>query len=446
MEPKPTPLHAARPRGEVADRGTGDFNLMRLLAMVAGGLLAASPAVLLPARAASDTQRVLDAARAIPPITFVVAHGGANACGVGCDSWIAAEGLIDDGAAARLRAVLDRLGARKLPVFFYSPGGDTRQGLAIGRLLRKRGLTAGVAVTVAADCVGAHEVEDCRKPMRAPQPPEAALLMDGAACNSACAYAALGATRREIAPTAQLGVHSGYSYLSWASPKATARQRALVVERGRQRIAGEVKGYLAAMGIAPDLYRIVSETKFESLHVLTRAELFALGIDTREVADSGWHFSELHGSSLGSTMLTTVVVRDSAASPDFSQMALTVSCGAAGSGHYVVSTIARLTDASASARPDIRIGNDADAIWLRADGARQRTSRDNKTFEIRTSEAPRTLVEKLLLASPAIAFAAQPVRLAAADQSGAPAATPIPHPLSGVAVVASLKTLAGHCE
>jgi len=419
---------------------------MRLMALVVGGLLAASPAAALPATAAGEAQKTLDAAKAVPPVTFVVAHGGANACGVGCDSWIAAEGLIDDGAAARLRAVLDRLGGPKLPVFFYSPGGDTRQGLAIGRLLRKHGLIAGVAVTVPANCVDTHEVEDCRKLMRAPHPPEAVLLMDGAACNSACTYAVLGATRREIAPTAQLGVHSGYSYLSWASPGVTAARRAQVVERGRQRIAREVQRYLTAMGIAQDLYRIVGETSFESLHVLTRAELFALGIDRREVADSGWHFSELSGSALGSSMLTAVVARESATSPDFRQMALTVSCGAAGSGTYVVSTIALLPDAStAGPRTDIRIGNASGTIWLRADGARQRTSRD-KTYEIRTSDAPRSLVEQLLRASPAMALVEKPVRLAAGVQSGASAATPVPHPLSGIAVDASLKTLAGRCQ
>src|SRR5215472_10808108 len=36
-----------------------------------------------------------------PPITFFVATGPANACGPGCDGWIAAEGKIDLNAAQR---------------------------------------------------------------------------------------------------------------------------------------------------------------------------------------------------------------------------------------------------------------------------------------------------------------------------------------------------------
>ncbi len=236
---------------------------MRLTAVVVGGLLAAGLAAMPPANAASKPDEILEAVKMIPPMDFFVARGGPNACGPGCDSWIAAEGLIDEGAAARLRRVLDKPGNRKLPVFFYSPGGDTAQSLAIGRMLRKRGLSAGVAVTVPVNCLAAHEVKECSQLMRQPQPPEAALLMDGAACNSACAYAILGAAKREIAPTALLGVHSGHSYLSWASPGITQRQRSQAIERGRRRTAREVQRYIAGMGIDMDLYRIASETKFE---------------------------------------------------------------------------------------------------------------------------------------------------------------------------------------
>src|SRR5580704_1155023 len=88
----------------------------------------------------------------LPPIVFFVAKGDANACGPGCNEWIAAEGTIDAGADGRLRALLKKLGGRKLPLYFHSPGGAIPAGLAIGRMMRERGLTAGVGRTVPAGC------------------------------------------------------------------------------------------------------------------------------------------------------------------------------------------------------------------------------------------------------------------------------------------------------
>lgn len=418
---------------------------MRLSAALAGILLAAGLATTSSSHAAGRTDKILEAVKQVPPMEFFVAKGAPNACGRGCASWIAAEGLIDDGAAARLRHLLDTLGSRKLPVFFYSPGGDTVESLAIGRMLRQRGLSAGVAVTVPDGCMQSHEVEECSRQVRQPHPPEAALLTDGAACNSACTYAILGAVKREIAPTTLFGVHAGYSYLSLASPEITQRQRARTIERDRQRIAREVQDYLAEIGIDRDLFRIASETKFEALRYLTRAELFNFGIDRREVADSGWHFSELRGSSLGSSMLTTLVEKQNGTPTNFRQMALTVSCGATRPESYKVSTIALVSDASTDApKQDIRIAADAAEIWLRGDGTVRRNP-NGKTYEIREGEWPGSLIEKLLLAVPAISFVATEPSLGGGVASDALAAAATRHQLSGFGAETSLKALASRC-
>ena len=66
-----------------------------------------------------------------PPIVFYVAKGDPNACGRGCGEWIAAEGTIDENAPRRLRDLLNRLGQRKLPIFFHSPGGSVGAGLTM---------------------------------------------------------------------------------------------------------------------------------------------------------------------------------------------------------------------------------------------------------------------------------------------------------------------------
>jgi hypothetical protein len=87
-----------------------------------------------------------------PDIAFYVAKGEANACGDGCDTWIAADGKIDIGAAERLRRLLAKLGDRHLPIFFHSPGGFVQSSLELGRFIRSQKLVTGVARTVPRGC------------------------------------------------------------------------------------------------------------------------------------------------------------------------------------------------------------------------------------------------------------------------------------------------------
>ena len=85
-------------------------------------------------------------------MVFYLAKGEPDACGQGCGEWIAAEGEFDPGAPQRLRSLLTRLGKRKLPIFFNSPGGLRQEAMSIGRMLRERQMTAGVSETIPADC------------------------------------------------------------------------------------------------------------------------------------------------------------------------------------------------------------------------------------------------------------------------------------------------------
>ena len=81
--------------------------------------------------------------RDIPPIMFFIAKGEAHTCGPGCDTWIGAYGQFDEGAPQRLRAVLAKAGKRKLPIYFFSPGGSVPAAMEIGRIMRAHKMTAG---------------------------------------------------------------------------------------------------------------------------------------------------------------------------------------------------------------------------------------------------------------------------------------------------------------
>src|SRR6266851_1853713 len=85
-----------------------------------------------PALAASSAIRPAPREAPTPPMVFYVAKGAPDACGRGCDSWIAVEGQVDSGAALRFRKFLRLIGNRHLPMYFSSPGGNLDQALKMG--------------------------------------------------------------------------------------------------------------------------------------------------------------------------------------------------------------------------------------------------------------------------------------------------------------------------
>src|SRR4051812_26542185 len=116
----------------------GALSLALIAAAVPGGTALGKAAP--PASVAVDLLK--------KPMVFYVAKGEPNACGLGCNEWIAAEGTFALAVAARLRAFLSKQRNRNLPIYFYSPGGLADHALSVGRILRERGMTAGVSRTL----------------------------------------------------------------------------------------------------------------------------------------------------------------------------------------------------------------------------------------------------------------------------------------------------------
>jgi hypothetical protein len=211
----------------------------------------------------ADKMKLAEALNKQPPIEFSVAKGAPNACGPGCDRWIAAEGHFDSEAVARLHRILDKLGKPNLPIYFNSSGGNLTQAMEIGRMMRARGMTAGVALTLAAKCRPEKTVDECAKLIRSNPDSEAVIQTDRARCLSACAIAILGAAKREVAPDALLGVHSALVYIS--HPKgATERQIDNVTARATQILEKRLANYVGEMKLNKELFNIISNTRFET--------------------------------------------------------------------------------------------------------------------------------------------------------------------------------------
>lgn len=233
--------------------------------------------------------------KGVLPVTAVyLAKGPPDSCGPGCDRWIAVEGKMDAGAAARLRKILKTQKTASLPLYLHSPGGDVRQGIAMGRLLREHKATARVGRTMVREC-GADGQADaaCLKHKQSGRELEAELMETSAFCNSSCTYMLLGATRREVAPEVTIGVHSArvtISYSGGRSPPRAVREQA--ASRAKERLDRDLSQYVVAMGIDRGLLDLIKTVKFEQMHALKRDELIRFAIDKREFVETSWRYTD----------------------------------------------------------------------------------------------------------------------------------------------------------
>jgi hypothetical protein len=115
---------------------------------------------------------------------FLRCESGPDACGPGCNKWIAADGLIDSGAAQRFRGFLAQPDLRSLPVFFNSGGDRASQSIAIGSILREYRMTASIGRTSPNGCDAAMPAE-CRSIAQSKPEQQSRLVTYGARCASA---------------------------------------------------------------------------------------------------------------------------------------------------------------------------------------------------------------------------------------------------------------------
>ncbi len=232
-----------------------------------------------------------------PPIAFFVAKGEAGSCGPGCSEWIAADGTIDTAAPARLRAFLAKLGRRSLPIYFQSPGGSVGGAIEIGRMMRARGITAGVARTIPQGCDPRLDREAaCDALKRTGRELPAELRTVHTLCNSSCVYALIGAKVREVTAGARIGVHA----IALGMVDASSGQIKPIIKETPSRTDGsnlkraneQLAQYLAEMGIDRGLFDAAAEIRHERVRYISRDEIARFGIDRREFHESRWVVDE----------------------------------------------------------------------------------------------------------------------------------------------------------
>ena len=287
----------------------------RLLSVKAFAVIA-SVFIVAGASAAASKAPVKKAAVPVePPMRVYVVRSAQEGCEPNCPEWIAAQGRIDAGSLGRFKKVLGELGKRDLPVLIHSGGGHADAALAIGRLLRGKGLDVGVGQTAFTPC--APEAAACRKKM-GKKPlrglPDAGLSM----CASSCAFILAAGTRRFVGAPAFVGVHRGAMIQTkvlqtykmtpyYARDGSVKYKRKLISEKvisQRQTTApnktyARYEKYFVEMGIRKEIMPLMLATPNSSIHWLTREELRSTGIATHRMdgeqlvlgvtaAEDGW--------------------------------------------------------------------------------------------------------------------------------------------------------------
>ncbi|MCZ8315191.1 hypothetical protein [Phreatobacter sp.] len=227
---------------------------LALLLLVAA---AARPAGAQHIPAPPSAESVLPTAPAnVPAMTFSLVTGEAGACGPGCDRWIAAEGVIVADTPIAFFEFAKRLDGARPPLLIQSEGGVVEAAMALGRQVRRAGLTTMVART---DRAGAL-----------PAP-----ALDGQ-CHGACLYLLMGGTERAMAPGAELSI----SPIAFDGPAGEPFPEAM-----RQRlVAGvliRIRAYLGEMGIDPGLATFLDGERYEGFFP-TRGFLDRHAILTRD--------------------------------------------------------------------------------------------------------------------------------------------------------------------
>lgn len=233
----------------------------------------------------------------------VVARNADSACEPSCPEWIAAQGTIDATTPSVFRRVLAKLGSRRLPVVINSLGGSVDESLAVGRLLRAKGLDVIVARTVIDPC-GAGDAA-CRK-LKAQGVHLATLVTRASHCASSCAFLLAGGAHRLVGPSALVGVHQLATFqtltkvlrqyrvetrYSWGVPVGT--RRTLISERKVSETTrptatphsayDKVRKYFVEMGVGEGIMPLLMSAPHTGIHWLTPSELESTGMATARV-------------------------------------------------------------------------------------------------------------------------------------------------------------------
>ena len=194
-------------------------------------------------------------------------EGPAASCADKCQVWVAASGMIRPETVTEFEAFAQKNDIRGATIAFESEGGSVLGAIALGRSIRRLGMTTTVGRTTDLPANGR------------------ATLSPRADCESMCAFVLLAGVKRIVPAEARVRVHQ--IWLGDRREDATAAVYSaedLVIV---QRDIGRLAQYTAEMGGGVELLEVsLRIPPWEPMRALTRDELRRMRLDNVEIA--GW--------------------------------------------------------------------------------------------------------------------------------------------------------------
>jgi hypothetical protein len=158
-------------------------------------------------------------------------------------------GTIMPGSAETFAAAVESYAEYIKTVALDSPGGSVRDALAMGKLIRDKGLSTSVAA--------------------------------GSLCASSCPLVFAGGKERVAAPTAAIAVHQIYAATPSDATLASRIAAAGNAMSDAQTMTAEISRYLIDMGTEPEVWLRALETPPDRLSYFSSSDLIRLKLATR---------------------------------------------------------------------------------------------------------------------------------------------------------------------
>ena len=203
--------------------------------------------------------------RALPMQFDLWTEGPAQACGNDCRTWISASGAITSDTPRMFEAFAKKTKIEGATIALDSDGGSVLGALALGRAIRKLGMTTTVGKTIDLSAADGGK--------------KRARLQPKAYCESMCAFVLLAGVERRVPAEARVMVHQIWLGDRRDDPTAAnySAEDLVVVQRDIGRLAR----YTVEMGGGVDLFEIALKIPpWEPMRILTRDELRTMKVMT----------------------------------------------------------------------------------------------------------------------------------------------------------------------
>jgi len=204
-------------------------------------------------------------ARALPMQFELWTEGPSQACGKDCRTWVSAAGAITSDTPREFEAFAKKNKIEGFTIALDSDGGSVLGALALGRTVRKLGMTTTVGKTI-----DLNAADGGRK---------RAKLQPRAYCESMCAFVLLAGVERRVPAEARVMVHQIWLGDRRDDPTAAnySAEDLVVVQRDIGRLAR----YTVEMGGGVDLLEIALKIPpWEPMRILTRDEMRTMKVTT----------------------------------------------------------------------------------------------------------------------------------------------------------------------